>query len=643
MYFTPDANFNGNDSFGVVASDGTNSSGETTIQIEIDSVNDRPTAEDLELVTVQGQSGRVQLRGEDVEGGDLDFSASDGEFGTVSVGDDDKAVYTPNPGFTGDDSFTYTVTDDDEAGELTSAPATVSVEVVATGSAPDASVGDEAEIAENDDQVVFTLSSPASAVIRLSTDDVTAKAGEDYTGATATFTFIGSGSRQFPVKLTDDAVDEADETFRIKIEVLSGGVEAPSHATGTIVDNDPLVEISGGAVNVDEGNLGSHVVHVPVSLNRASAKTVQVNFATGAGAELAGDFVPTSGTLTFAPNQTNRTVPVTILGDVAVEPNDTLTVDLTGASNGSVAGGGSVTIVNDDSLLPQPPPPPLPPAAPTADLSVTMAAPATSAVDRTVNYDITVRNNGPSAATGVVLSDAMPGGLQFVSGAVGNVACVGGTVVRCAIGSLASGAATSVALVAVTTEPGVHTNTATVSGNEADPAAANNAASSTTRVPVPVTREPQARTDGCTQRGTAGDDVLRGGPGVDVLCGLGGNDVLIGFGGNDRLLGGAGNDRVLGGAGNDNLKGGNGKDELLGGAGDDRLDGGRGRDTLAGERGNDHLNGSYGNDFLIGGLGKDRVLGGPGNDRMRRDAKDTAAGGPGADQCLRSGIVTICP
>lgn len=57
--------------------------------------------------------------------------------------------------------------------------------------------------------------------------------------------------------------------------------------------------------------------------------------------------------------------------------------------------------------------------------------------------------------------------------------------------------------------------------------------------------------DGCTIRGTAGNDELRGTKKADVICGYDGDDVLRGLRGNDRLVGGAGDDTAYGGPGKD--------------------------------------------------------------------------------------------
>ncbi|QAY77373.1 tandem-95 repeat protein [Sphingosinicella sp. BN140058] len=90
-------------------------------------------------------------------------------------------------------------------------------------------------------------------------------------------------------------------------------------------------------------------------------------------------------------------------------------------------------------------------------------------------------------------------------------------------------------------------------------------------------------------------DIFVGGLGNDTLNGAGGNDVIAGDNGlfetaadgNDILSGGAGNDILTGNGGNDQLNGGTGLDQLLGGSGNDRIDGGDDADQLTGDAGND--------------------------------------------------------
>lgn len=74
-----------------------------------------------------------------------------------------------------------------------------------------------------------------------------------------------------------------------------------------------------------EGNSGTVVVNVPVTLSAPAASTVTVQHTTldtgAAGIATAGvDYVPTSGTVTFAPGETTKSVPVTVNGDLIDEP-----------------------------------------------------------------------------------------------------------------------------------------------------------------------------------------------------------------------------------------------------------------------------------------------------------------------------------
>lgn len=74
---------------------------------------------------------------------------------------------------------------------------------------------------------------------------------------------------------------------------------------------------------------------------------------------------------------------------------------------------------------------------PVADLSVEKTAPAEVAADGTLDYRLTVRNAGPSDATGVTVTDTLPAGLDVVALPAGCTAA--GTTVSCAIGDLATG------------------------------------------------------------------------------------------------------------------------------------------------------------------------------------------------------------
>lgn len=110
--------------------------------------------------------------------------------------------------------------------------------------------------------------------------------------------------------------------------------------------------IQPGSASVTEGSSGTKVVNVPVTLSTTSTATVTAKWSTGNnGATAPADHVTASGTVTFAPGQTSRTVAVTIRGDILDEADEGLVVGFNTPTNAVVGGFyglAPVTIVDDD-------------------------------------------------------------------------------------------------------------------------------------------------------------------------------------------------------------------------------------------------------------------------------------------------------
>lgn len=118
-----------------------------------------------------------------------------------------------------------------------------------------------------------------------------------------------------------------------------------------------------------------------------------------------------------------------------------------------------------------------------ADLEITKSAsPTAITAGQAITYTIVARNDGPNAATGVVVTDSLPAGLSAASATSTVGTCSGTTAITCTIGSLAVGSFATITIVTQGTPatPGPITNTAFVSGNENDPGAVmDNSASAT--------------------------------------------------------------------------------------------------------------------------------------------------------------------
>ena len=128
--YTPNADFNGGDSFTYTISDEEGASDTATVSVTITSVNDAPVAVDDTLIVAKNGSDVVfaLANDSDVDGDTLTVvSFTEGAHGTVKYSErNNNFRYTPRRGFTGTDTFTYTISDGN--GGTATATVTVTVE-----------------------------------------------------------------------------------------------------------------------------------------------------------------------------------------------------------------------------------------------------------------------------------------------------------------------------------------------------------------------------------------------------------------------------------------------------------------------------------------------------------------------------------
>lgn len=121
-----------------------------------------------------------------------------------------------------------------------------------------------------------------------------------------------------------------------------------------------------------------------------------------------------------------------------------------------------------------------------ADLVLTTTdSPDPAVKGGTLTYTLTVTNNGPDGATGVVLTDTLHPSVAFGSATASQGSCSHAAgVVTCPLDNVASGANATVTLEVTLNLGGVITNSAVVTSVETDPDPANNSDSEQTAVPV---------------------------------------------------------------------------------------------------------------------------------------------------------------
>ncbi len=204
-----------------------------------------------------------------------------------------------------------------------------------------------------------TLSNPVQSGVTLTVNTANGTAvAADFTaisGATVTFPADSTTAQTVNVAITNDALDEDDESFSLTLSGLTatGNVTlgAPT-ATGTILDEDAAPTLSITSPSQNEGNAGTSTLNFVVSLSTVSGRDVSFTRATANGTATVAnnDYVAiASGNLSIPAGQTSVTIPVTINGDAAFEGDESFSVNLTGITNATPATlTGTGTILEDD-------------------------------------------------------------------------------------------------------------------------------------------------------------------------------------------------------------------------------------------------------------------------------------------------------
>ncbi|MFY0632048.1 MAG: gliding motility-associated C-terminal domain-containing protein, partial [Flavobacteriaceae bacterium] len=322
-----------------------------------------------------------------VDGGfDVDVSTADN---TATTADSDyTAVTSATETFAGTasetETFTITIGGDTkvEADELVDIA--MSNLVPSTVDASDIDITDAAQLTiTNDDSATITIANVSgneddgaitvtvtldNAVdggldLDVSTADGTATtADSDYTTViNQTLTFAGTAgeTETFTVTPTADVNAESNETVLVSMSNLvlttvdSGDIDITDGATVTITNDDNSL-ISVDDPIVSEGDSGTTTLTYTVTLDQSSPGTITVGYATSDGTATAGsDYTAASGTVTFNPGDTSKTVDIMISGEQMVEVDETITFTLSSPTGTAQISDGTATgtINNDDTTV----------------------------------------------------------------------------------------------------------------------------------------------------------------------------------------------------------------------------------------------------------------------------------------------------
>ncbi len=292
LFYTPNSNYTGTDTFTYIVKDGKSGFDEATATITITAVNDDPSARnDNATVETNTIESIIDVLGNDsdVDGDTLTVTAIGNSGASTKDGvvtlTSGVVTYTPKAGFTGSDSFTYTVSDD--ATTPATATATVNITVAAANTAPvannvdyataitedakDVSIDLSSEYADNVDTSdvvsIVSITQADHGTVKFTNGKILYTPDADYAGSdkftyTVDDTNDGQDSGIVTLNVTnvaDDAVAVNDDlgdilssARRVKVDLLSNDTDADGDEIGIVDDGADV-----GITSVGNAKYGS--------------------------------------------------------------------------------------------------------------------------------------------------------------------------------------------------------------------------------------------------------------------------------------------------------------------------------------------------------------------------------------------------
>ncbi|WP_158304894.1 Ig-like domain-containing protein [Methanobacterium lacus] len=325
--YTPNANYNGPDSFTIIVSDGKGGSDVVTVNINVTPVNDAPIGNDDSKTIPEDTQATGNVTGTDVDGDTLTYTKStDPSHGTAVVNADGTYTYTPNANYNGPDSFTVTVSDGNGGSDVV----TVNINVTPVNDAP---IG-------NDDSKTIPEDTQATGKVT----------GTDIDGDTLTYTKNTNPSH-------GTAVVNADGTYTYTPNANYNG---PDSFTVTVSDGNggsDVVTVTIDVMPVNDAPVGTGDSQTIPEDTQATGKVT--------GTDVDGDtltytkntdpshgtaVVNADGTYTYTPNANYNgpdSFTVTVSDGNGGSDVVTVTIDVTPVNDAPVGTGDSKTIPED--------------------------------------------------------------------------------------------------------------------------------------------------------------------------------------------------------------------------------------------------------------------------------------------------------
>jgi len=314
--YTPVSNYHGQDRFTYKIHEAKVDKNQAAISIEVLPANDTPVAYHRSESIKVNKSLTATLTGSDVDGDPLIFNISkEPEHGTLTFDSNfntsGKLIYTPEPNFTGIDTFSFKIND----GKADSAPATVSINIspntlpiaesltVTTPEDTPVSIVLTGSDLDSDPLSYIIVSEPSDGRLSGNAPNLTYTPNENFNGSdsfsfkvndgtadstTATVS-ITISSVNDPPKANDDSVVTREDIPSVKIDVLKNDTDIDNEGRHLYLDTFSVTSVTQGkngsvyintdgsvSYSPDENFYGNDEFTYTVSDNKGDSDTAKV-------------------------------------------------------------------------------------------------------------------------------------------------------------------------------------------------------------------------------------------------------------------------------------------------------------------------------------------------------------------------------
>jgi sugar lactone lactonase YvrE len=315
-----------------------------------------------------------------------DYTAASGSV-NFAAGETQKTIFVgvnEDSFAEGDETFTVNLSNP-SAGATLGQPSTATVTIVDNDGGSTVQFNPATyTVNEANGQVILNVTAnrlgdaTVQITVQYATRNGSAVAGQDYISQTGTLVFgNGETQKQIGIAIVNDTLLENPENFFVDLsnpQNASLKADGSNTATITIADDDSgpsTIRFSSAAYSVNE-NAGS--VALTVVRSGGIQLTASADYSTADGsAEAGSDYTATSGTVSFAPGETQKTIVVPISDDALIEGDENFSVSLANPKGAGALGSPSTAVVtvvdNDGGATPTPtatatPTPTAPPTVP---------------------------------------------------------------------------------------------------------------------------------------------------------------------------------------------------------------------------------------------------------------------------------------